>query len=206
MRRSVVRSLFGCAVLFPFAVHAQSNRAQRTPSINDEAKTVARQILLHKFVQCGTSLYRYAWVDYDRSDRDAGPKAGFSLPAGFQDRPHKQQLLGQTGVILWFYEFKGLLQSLTVRDYPDFSAADRLNGLQWDGEASADSKLAASRTRSWENGAWGPWDTNWYPAGFDVHLRRRNGKWFVVEDPKPDTPVGEILSTPMPSCADLPIR
>jgi hypothetical protein len=127
-----------------------------------------------------------------------------------------------TGVILSFSESRGLLESLVVTgDSTLLSAADRLNGVQWDGVAATKSELAAYRYRYWRNGqapsvgqpnghrsdgAWGPWDTNWRPGGFSVQLRKRSGKWFVVDGLNSESPVGEILSTPQPSCADLPIR
>lgn len=229
VRTSVVTSLFAFAVLFPSDCHAQSGRAQRATGLNDEAKTIARQVLLHRLLQCGTSLYVYGWIDYDTRDNtgrsDGTAKSGLYLPAGFKDRltHDEKQVYDQTGVILWFSESRGILESLAVHDTSAFlSAADKLNGVQWDGEAKTDSKLAAIRYRHWRNGQappvgqpsgpgpggeWGAWDKNWLPTGFRVGLRKRNSRWFVVaDDLETETPVGEILSAPQPSCADLPIR
>ena len=223
MRLSLVRSLFGLAVAVPFTFYAQSNRAQHTPSMSDEAKTLARQILLHRFLQCGTSLYIYGWIDYDT--HDGVVKTGLYLPSGLKERltHDEKQDFDKTGVSVWFSESRGLLEALVVHDASSLLlTADRLNGLRWSGAAIADSKLAASRYRSWKNGkappvgkeemplpshgGWGEWDTKWLPAGFRVDLRKRNDNWFAELDGKPETPVGQILATPQPSCADLPIH
>jgi hypothetical protein len=204
----VRRALFGLALLFPFAFYAQNSRAPQIAGINHEALSVARQILLHRFIQCGTSLYIYEWVDYDT--RDGTGKYGLYLPAGLKERPthDERQVFNQTGVILWFSEYRGLLEALVLQDASSsLSQADRLNGLQWAGQAEIDSHLAAVHHRDWSNGVWGPWGTTWTPvAKFPFDIKKQNGKWFVAFDWKPEMPVKDVLATPQPACADLPIR
>ena len=206
MTPSLHRAVFGLALLFPFAFYAQNSRAPQIAGINHEALSVARQILLHRFIQCGTSLYIYGWVDYDT--RDGTGKYDLYLPAGLKERPaHEKQLFGETGVSISFSESRGLLEALALHDDTFLlSQADRLNGLQWSGEAETGSKLPAVRYRRWMNGAWGPWDTEWYPTDFRVDMKKRNGQWFAAFDGKPEMPVKNVLATPQPGCADLPIR
>jgi len=211
----VHRPLLGLALLFPLAFYGQNNRAPQIPSMNDEAKSVARQILLHQFKQCGTSLYVYRWIDYDTHSDEAND--GLYLPAGLKERPpHERQLFGETGVSVWLSEFSGLLENLVVIDRSSsLSRADRLNGIQWAGDVQVDSKVAAVRDRDWRNGEWGPWDTTWHPIGFrkersfyiNFIIRKWNGKWFTAPSLGiAETPVAEVLSTPQPVCADLPLR
>lgn len=211
----VHRALFGLVFLFPFAFYAQNNRAPQIPRMNDEAKSVARQILLHQFKQCGTSLYVYRWIDYDTHTTEVND--GLYLPAGLKERPaHERQLFGETGVTVWFSEFNGLLENLTIDDTTSsLSKAARLNGFQSAGYVKVDSKEAAVRDRDWRNGQWGPWETTWHPIGFreersfyiNFTISKRNGKWFTAPyGETAETPVSEVLSKPQPVCADLPIR
>lgn len=189
MRRDlpVCSPFIACAtlVLATLTMNAQTSRAAQRPNLDDEAKGVARRVLLRMLLRCGNSYYAYN--QYSGGD-------------GIEDVRE---------IWPYFSEYRELDFTALALELIPLHPADRLNGIEWSGRVKL-AKRPAFRTRENQNGDWGPWPTEWSDLNpyyhLQIELQKVSGKWFVIGDRGRKTPLDEELSQAQPSCADLPIH
>jgi len=177
------------------SLNGQTNRAKPTLSLDDEARTMARRVLLRRLLKCGDSYFGYVNV-HEFTPLDV-----------------------RHGEWDTFAEFKAVVFDKLGTSGTFLSPAAALNGLQWFGQVDLfghvdfDTPKPATRKREKGNGTWGPWAEKWVDAElawFRVQLKKENGRWFTADTAEdlqgPAVPIEQEAAKPQPSCAVLPIR
>jgi len=191
---AIVASILSGGVLVPPSLsHAQTRVAAKqtfakaASPLELEAKGAARQYLNAVYKKCGKSYYQYGYVDGTGDSTpiylDAQGVARWKkAPRTTGDYDSGEVTLFNRHLTFW--EYQGVsLSDLRVTSGP-VSAADRLNGVEWRGTASAPPESIATRSRhsdgSGKNLIWSPW-TEWSDASryaFTVQLQKRQGRWY----------------------------
>jgi len=147
LRQSLLAAAFFRLLIVAPSVCAQSNGVAKEPPkkvapvLDEEARSAARLYWDSEFTRCGASYDTYEVPNEVASDPAAYLDAQGTLrwrkaPAMSQDHDNGVFRLGETRWVV-FKTYKGTSFSVLLVTPKPLSPADRLNGIEWQGEVRA---------------------------------------------------------------------